>query len=352
RDCAGWRRRACPGARCRRGSGPCPAGNGRPPCGACGRSRWGSRPRSGGRSTRTWRSCRHRRLVGVLGRPADGPDDVLVAGAAAHRAADGLADLLGRGIGVNVEQRPGGDHHGRRAEPALEAVLPHEPFLDRVEPPVLLHPLDGADLPAGGHGRQHGAALHRHAVHGHDADAAVRGVAPPVRAGQPEVVPEEVHEEQPRLHLPGDLVAVDGHGDLHGYASCPRARATARRNARRVSSPARCRLYSAGPRWSVWGFVTSAAAAAAAARFSAVAGRPRSTASAASAQKCGAPTAVRPMPTSTTVSPSAASTTKQPPAVAPQSPARRSTFSYALPAPGRIGIRTSVRISAGPTTVS
>ena len=44
--------------------------------------------------------------------------------------------------------------------------------------------------------------------------------------------------------------------------------------------------------------------------------------------------------------------TTAPAAATAQSPARRSTFTYALPAPGRIGMRISVRISAGPTTVS
>ena len=34
-----------------------------------------------------------------------------------------------------------------------------------------------------------------------------------------------------------------------------------------------------------------------------------------------------------------------------KSPARRSTFSCALPAPARIGIRTSVSISSAPTAV-
>ena len=51
-----------------------------------------------------------------------------------------------------------------------------------------------------------------------------------------------------------------------------------------------------------------------------------------------------------TVSPSSHSAA--PAAATAQSPTRRSTFSYALPPPGRIGTRISMRSSAGPTTVS
>ena len=94
--------------------------------------------------------------------------------------------------------------------------------------------------------------------------------------------------------------------------------------------------------WQIW---------AAAAKFSAVAGLPRRWSSAAAHVKWAAPTAVSPMPQSRTA-PSASNCTNVPAAATAQSPARRSTFSYALPAPARIGTRTSTSISAGPTTVS
>ena len=90
----------------------------------------------------------------------------------------------------------------------------------------------------------------------HHAGAAVAGVAAPVGAGQAEHVAQEVHEQQPALDLPGDLAAVDGHRDLHRrapFAVFRTTRSTARRSVRRVSSSARCRLYSALPRWSVDG---------------------------------------------------------------------------------------------------
>ena len=56
------------------------------------------------------------------------------------------------------------------------------------------------------------------------------------------------------------------------------------------------------------------------------------------------------MPASAIMSP--ASQTAAPAAPTGQSPARRATFWYPLPPPGRIGSRISVSSSAGPTTVS
>src|SRR5215813_8775154 len=79
----------------------------------------------------------------VVGRPADGGDDVLVARAAADRAGDRRADLLVAGVGVLVEQRARRHQHAGRAEPALQAVALVEAHLDRVELPVALQRLDG-----------------------------------------------------------------------------------------------------------------------------------------------------------------------------------------------------------------
>ena len=75
------------------------------------------------------------------GRRLHGAHDVLVAGAAAQVAFQAVADLLGRGIGRVLQQFVGGEDHPRRAEPALQAVLVPERFLDRVQraggPPAL-----------------------------------------------------------------------------------------------------------------------------------------------------------------------------------------------------------------------
>src|SRR4030095_5529787 len=109
-----------------------------------------------------WRSCGHlltlgRRLGLLLGRPADGAHDVLVAGAAAEVALDRIPDLgLGR-IGVVIEQPAGGHEHARGAEPALQAMALHEALLERVELAARVQVLDGADGAGGGPGGQHAA---------------------------------------------------------------------------------------------------------------------------------------------------------------------------------------------------
>ena len=65
-------------------------------------------------------------------------DDVLVARAAADLAGDRDPDLVVGRVRVRVEQRAGGEHHARRAEAALQAVLLDEALLHRVELAVAL----------------------------------------------------------------------------------------------------------------------------------------------------------------------------------------------------------------------
>ena len=231
---------------------------------------------------------------------------------------------LGR-VGVAVEQRPGGHHHARGAEAALQAVALHEALLHRVELAVLLEALDRADLVAAGHRGEHGAGLHRLAVQPDHAGAAVAGVAAPVRAGQAEVVAQEVHEQQPALDLAGDLVAVDGHRHLHGQLSSVDAGDRARRSARRVSSSARWRLYSALPRRSVTGLQPRRRCAPAWAYSSSDGAWPRSASEIAGMPVVFGPTAASPTRASAIASPS--SQTAAPAETTAQSPARRSTFS-------------------------
>jgi hypothetical protein len=73
-----------------------------------------------------------------------------------------------------------------------------EALLDRIQLAVALEALDGHDLAAVGLHGQDGARLDGHAVEQHRARAAVRGVAADVRAGQPQVLAQEVDEQQPR----------------------------------------------------------------------------------------------------------------------------------------------------------
>src|SRR5215217_1750663 len=173
----------------------------------------------------------------VLGRPAHRLDDVRVARAAADLPRDRLADLLVGRARIAVQQRPRGHDHAGGAEAALEAVRLHETLLHGVERAVALHVLDGADLVAARHRGEHGAGLHGLSVEVDDAGAAVGGVTAPVGTGQAERLAQEVHEQQPRLDLPRDLAAVDGHGHLHGVTPPRAARARLRAGARAWSAP-------------------------------------------------------------------------------------------------------------------
>ena len=116
--------------------------------------------------------------------------------------------MVGR-VGVLVEQGARRHQHPGRAEAALQRVQLVEALLDRVELAVDLERLDRADLVALAHRREDRARLDRLAVHLDDAGAAVRGVAAPVGAGQAGRLADEVNEQQARLDLAGDLLAVD-----------------------------------------------------------------------------------------------------------------------------------------------
>ncbi len=90
-----------------------------------------------------------------------------------------------------------------------QLALRGEPFDRRDARAVCLH-------------RQQHAALDRLPVDVNRAGAAVPRVAAHVRAGQPEVVPDEVHEEPPRGEVVLDRLAVDLHRDR--AAGCGRGR--------------------------------------------------------------------------------------------------------------------------------
>src|SRR5262245_50810117 len=133
--------------------------------------------------------------------------------------------------------------HAGRAEAALQAVLLPEALLQRVERASLRQALDGLDRPAVGLDGEDSAALHRATVQAHGASAAARRVTADVRAGQSEVLADEVDEQRTGADLAGVLFAVHGDGDrvlAHGRA--PWARSMARRTARLVRTRTISRL--------------------------------------------------------------------------------------------------------------
>src|SRR5262245_2122680 len=142
-------------------------------------------------------------------------DDVLVARAAAEIPRDALADLAFGRRGVVGEQRDGGHDHARRAVAALQPVLVPERLLHPVQLAITGEALDRGDLGTVGLDGERRARLHAPSVNEHRTGAALTRIAPDVRAGQPEVLPQEVNEEEPWLDARGPDLAVHGDGDGH-----------------------------------------------------------------------------------------------------------------------------------------
>ena len=83
--------------------------------------------------------------------------------------------------------------------------------LHRMQFAALREALDRRHLRAGSLGGQHGATLHRLAVDMHDARAALRRVAADMRAGQTQVLPKEMDQQRPVLHVAAHLAAINNH---------------------------------------------------------------------------------------------------------------------------------------------
>src|SRR5215468_51461 len=223
-------------------------------------------------------------------------DDVHVARAPAEVARDAPADLVLAGLRVLLEEGVAGHEHARGAVAALEPVLGHEAFLEGMELAVLLEPLHRHDLPAVGLHSEYRAGLHGPAVEENGAGAAVAGIAADVRTCEPKDLPDQVHEEETRLDVRLELLAVDGHLDLPAPHLPWPARSRALRMARPVNTRTRSRLYSTEPRRSAAGSAASAASWAACLMTASSGRLPRRAASARVALMGTDPTLVRPMP--------------------------------------------------------
>ena len=97
---------------------------------------------------------------------------------------------------------------------ALQAVVLAEGLLHRMQRPVRRRQaLDGEHVGAFELQREHGAGLHRLAVDLHDAGAALRGVAADMRAGEPQILAQQLHQQRARIDIGGDGFAVHGEGN-------------------------------------------------------------------------------------------------------------------------------------------
>src|SRR5262249_49129110 len=107
--------------------------------------------------------------------------------------------------------------HARRAEAALQPVILAEGFLHRMELAVLCKALDRGDLGTRRLDGEHRAGLHRAPVHVDDARAALAGVAADMRAGESELVAQEIDEQRAVLGIDRYRLPVHLHGNgCHG----------------------------------------------------------------------------------------------------------------------------------------
>ena len=99
-----------------------------------------------------------------------------------------------------LEERVAGHHHPG-ATAALQAVLGHEAFLERMQRAVLGRCPSTVMISCPGLDGEHRARLHRAAVQEDGAGPAVRRVAPDVGAGQPQRLPDEMDKQEPGLDV-------------------------------------------------------------------------------------------------------------------------------------------------------
>src|SRR5262249_49152690 len=225
-------------------------------------------------------------------------DDVLIAGAPAQVAGDAEADLLLARVRVLLQQAVRAHDHAGRAEAALKPVHLAKAFLQGGQRAVGSgHAFDRQDLGAIGLDGEHGAGLHRLAVEVHRAGAAMAGLAADMRAGQVELLAQEMDQQRARFDEGLDRLAVDLERDLRlRHDRLPqRARDLARASARATITPAILVRYSTGPRRSAAGDVIASAAATTRLTVSASSPVPATSRDASSAQSGVSPTLVSAM---------------------------------------------------------
>ena len=169
-------------------------------------------------------------------------DHALVAGAATQVSGQRVADL-GLG-GPRVVAERGGQRHedAAGAEAALDAVVPDELGLKRIEVlGIRRQALDGLDASAVGLDGQQQAAPDGLAVHQHGAGAADAVLAADVGAGQSKRVAKEIDQRGARLHRGPAGLAVHDERDVArlGHAASAAADSSAAARARVVKTPAR-----------------------------------------------------------------------------------------------------------------
>jgi hypothetical protein len=124
----------------------------------------------------------------------DGFEDAHVAGAATEVSGESFFDLLHGGVRVLGEEMVGGEDHAGSADAALGSALFEETLLDWVESFFVSDAFDGGDLGAFGLEDWDEAGVDEFAVHQDGAGAALAFAAAFFRAGEVEVLAEDVEQ--------------------------------------------------------------------------------------------------------------------------------------------------------------
>src|SRR5436309_75951 len=297
-------------------------------------------------------------------RGRDGVDNARIPGAAADVPRYRGPNSVFRRCVFHLEELESREHDPGSAESTLEAVVRLERLLNRMEPTVLGEALDRRDLPAVGLDREHRARFDGMAVQEDGARAAMARITTDVGSREPELVPNEVHEQYARLDRARERPAVHRDRDgvsavlgsnalalrtcllsLRGHPDHLPARAVAVSSARRVNTSIIARLYSSLPRRSDVGCASPDAIFAASANAVGPAFLPTSAFSAPGARIGLGPTDARATRAPATFRFASRPSWTATPIVA-KSPVFRLSFRYAPPSPAfDFGMRISVRSS-------
>ena len=130
-----------------------------------------------------------------------GPDDVVIAGAAAHVPFQSGPHFLGRRIGIALDDLRNRHDHAGGAIAALESMIVPERFLHGGEIAIRGQPLNGGDLRAIGLHRECGARLDSDAIHADHAGAALAGIAANLGSGEVQSLAKKMNQQGARFHF-------------------------------------------------------------------------------------------------------------------------------------------------------
>jgi hypothetical protein len=152
----------------------------------------------------------HRLSPHRLGALPDRLDDILVTGASTQISLELGAYGFFVGIGMALHEIDCGEHHAGRTKTALQSVAVLERGLHRVQLAV-----SGGETFDGGYLRsirlrgENRARLDRIAIDQDRAGTALTGVATDVRAGEAEIIANEIDQQRTRIDVGGCCLAVD-----------------------------------------------------------------------------------------------------------------------------------------------